>query len=185
MLLQNTRCERAKRRFRLLVEGVRDYAIFMLDQTGRMSSWNIGAQLIKGYMASEIIGSHFSIFYPPEALADGKPERELRIATAEGQYEEEGWRVRKDGSLFWAHVLITALYDSHGVLRGFGKVTRDMTERKRAQEQRDELREREQQLQPEREARSQTLNGYYSCKMSFWRSRRTSFAPRSPRCSAT
>ncbi len=146
----------SEERFRLLVEGVRDYAIFMLDQTGHITSWNTGAQLIKGYKASEIIGRHFSIFYPPEALAEEKPQRELRIATAEGQYEEEGWRVRKDGTLFWAHVLITALYDAQGILRGFGKVTRDMTERKRAQEQREQLRERERQLQLEQEARSQT-----------------------------
>src|SRR6185295_10237906 len=110
--------------------------------------------LMKGYMASEIIGQHFSIFYPPDALAEGKPARELQIAIAEGQYEEEGWRVRKDGTLFWAHVLITKLSDRHGILRGFGKVTRDMTERKRAQEQREQLREHERQLQLEQVARS-------------------------------
>jgi PAS domain S-box-containing protein len=146
----------SEERFRLLVEGVRDYAIFMLDTTGHITSWNTGAQLIKGYTASEIIGQHFSIFYPPEDIAAEKPERELRIATAEGKYEEEGWRLHKDGSQFWAHVLITALYDSQGVLRGFGKVTRNMTDRKRAQEQAEQLRERNQQLQLEQVARSQS-----------------------------
>jgi PAS domain S-box-containing protein len=145
----------SEERFRLLVEGVRDYAIFMLDTTGHIVSWNSGAQQIKGYTPAEIIGRHFSIFYPIEDVRDQKPERELRIAIAEGRYEEEGWRVRKDGSRFWANVLITALFDAHGQLQGFGKVTRDMTERKLAEEQREQLREREQQLMHEREARAQ------------------------------
>jgi PAS domain S-box-containing protein len=145
----------SEERFRLLVEGVRDYAIFMLDPTGHVMSWNSGAQLIKGYASHEILGRHFSIFYPAEDIRDGKPEWELRIAVAEGRYEEEGWRLRKDGSRFWANVLITALFDAHGQLQGFGKVTRDMTDRKLAEEQRDQLREREQQLQHEREARAQ------------------------------
>ena len=145
----------SEERFRLLVEGVRDYAIFMLDPTGHIVSWNSGAQLIKGYAPHEIIGRHFSIFYPPEDIRDGKPERELRIATTEGRYEEEGWRLRKDGSRFWANVLITALFDEHGQLQGFAKVTRDMTERKKAEEQREQLREHEQQLLHEREARAQ------------------------------
>jgi PAS domain S-box-containing protein len=142
----------SEERFRLLVEGVRDYAIFMLDPTGHVVTWNSGAQLIKGYAANEIIGRHFSIFYPPDDVRDGKPERELRIATTEGRYEEEGWRLRKDGSRFWANVLITALFDGHGQLYGFAKVTRDMTERKLAEEQREQLREREHQLMHEREA---------------------------------
>jgi PAS domain S-box-containing protein len=141
--------------FRLLVEGVRDYAIFMLDPTGHIVSWNSGAQLIKGYTAAEIIGRHFSTFYPLEDIRDGKPERELRIATTEGRYEEEGWRLRKDGSRFWANVLITAVFDAQGELRGFSKVTRDMTERKRAEEQRKQLEERELQLLREREVRAQ------------------------------
>jgi PAS domain S-box-containing protein len=145
----------SEERFRLLVEGVRDYAIFMLDSTGHIVSWNNGAQLIKGYAAHEIIGRHFSIFYPSEDIRDRKPERELQIATTEGRYEEEGWRIRKDGSRLWANVLITALFDAHGQLQGFGKVTRDMTERKLAEEQRDQLRERELQLMHEREARAQ------------------------------
>ena len=145
----------SEERFRLLVEGVRDYAIFLLDPTGHIVSWNSGAQLIKGYTAAEIIGRHFSIFYPLEDIRDGKPARELRIATTEGRYEEEGWRLRKDGSLFWANVLITALFDAQGELRGFAKVTRDMTERKRAEEQREQLHEREHQLLHERQVRAQ------------------------------
>jgi PAS domain S-box-containing protein len=118
--------------FRLLVEGVVDYAIFMLDPDGRVVSWNPGAERIKGYSAGEIIGQHFSRFYPAEDVQAGKPARELVIASSEGKYEEEGWRVRKDGSWFWASVLITALRDPAGRLRGFAKVTRDLTERRQA-----------------------------------------------------
>ncbi|MEO7910142.1 MAG: PAS domain S-box protein [Roseiflexaceae bacterium] len=145
----------SEERFRLLVEGVRDYAIFMLDSTGHVISWNRGAQLIKGYAPHEIIGRHFSIFYPAEDIRDQKPERELRIAVSEGRYQEEGWRLRKDGSRFWANVLITTIFDAQGQLQGFGKVTRDMTDRKLAEEQREQLREQEQQLLHEREARAQ------------------------------
>ena len=145
----------SEERFRLLVEGVRDYAIFMLDPTGHVASWNSGAQLIKGYTAAEIIGRHFSIFYPPEDVRAGKLERELRIAITEGRYEEEGWRVRKDGTRFWANVLITAVFDAHGELRGFAKVTRDMSEQKRAEEQREQLHQHELQLVHEREVRVQ------------------------------
>jgi PAS domain S-box-containing protein len=117
--------------FRLLVEGVRDYAIFMLDPQGHVASWNRGAELIKGYRADEIVGRHFSVFYPADAIARGWPEHELQVARAEGRFEDEGWRVRKDGSLFWANVIITALFDREGTLRGFAKITRDLTERKR------------------------------------------------------
>lgn len=145
----------SEERFRLLVAAVKDYAIFMLDINGNILSWNSGAQRIKGYSANEIIGKHFSTFYTPEDLEDGKPARELVIATAEGQYQEEGWRVRKDGTLFWAHVLITAVFDEHGKLRGFAKVTRDMTERKRAEEERERLYQSEVQLMQERAARQQ------------------------------
>jgi PAS domain S-box-containing protein len=145
----------SEERFRLLVEGVRDYAIFMLDPTGHIVSWNSGAQLIKGYAAHEIIGRHFSLFYPPEEVRNGKPEWELRIAMAEGRYEEEGWRLRKDGTRFWANVLITAIFDGAGQLRGFAKVTRDMSERKQAEAQREQLREQELALLYEREARGQ------------------------------
>src|SRR5687767_10769450 len=98
----------------------------MLDPAGRVQTWNSGARLLKGYQAHEIIGEHFSKFYPPEALAKDFPATELRVASAEGRYEDEGWRVRKDGSLFWANVVITALYDESKTLVGFAKVTRDL-----------------------------------------------------------
>jgi PAS domain S-box-containing protein len=125
---------RSEERFRLLVESVKDYAIFMLDPTGHIATWNEGARRIKGYTEAEIVGSHFSRFYPAEDLAAGKPERELEIAIRVGEYKEEGWRVRKDGSLFWASVVITAVRDSRNRLAGFSKVTRDLTERRAAQE---------------------------------------------------
>lgn len=121
-------------RFRLLVEEVKDYAIFMLDPDGMVKSWNEGARKIKGYRAEEIIGEHFSRFYPSEEVDQGKPEQELKTASAEGRYEEEGWRIRKDGSRFWANVVITALRDKNGNLLGFTKITRDITEGKRARE---------------------------------------------------
>jgi PAS domain S-box-containing protein len=121
-------------RFRLLVEGVKDYAIFMLDPQGRIVTWNSGARLIKGYEAGEIVGQHFSRFYPPEALKKELPARELRTATAEGRFEDEGWRVRKDGSRFWANVVITAIYDGSKTLIGFAKVTRDLTHRREHEE---------------------------------------------------
>ncbi len=124
----------ADERFRILVESVKDYAIFMLDVGGRVMTWNVGAERIKGYQAAEIIGKHFSIFYPPEDIAAGKTERELEIATREGRYEEEGWRVRKDGSRMWANVTITALRNPEGALIGFAKVTRDLTERRAVEE---------------------------------------------------
>ncbi len=124
----------SEERFRLMVEGVKDYAIFMLDPEGRVATWNAGAERIKGYSAEEIIGRHFSAFYPEEAVARGWPDHELRRASAEGRFEDEGWRLRKDGSKFWANVVITALRDEHGVLRGYSKVTRDLTERKEAEE---------------------------------------------------
>ena len=124
-----------ERLHRLLVENVRDYAIFALDPRGHIVSWNAGAARIKGYTASEILGEHFSIFYPPEDLATDKPGMELRVASKEGRFEDEGWRLRKDGTRFWANVIITALFDRDGTLRGFGKVTRDLTERRAAEEQ--------------------------------------------------
>ncbi len=124
----------SEERFRLLVEGVQDYAIFMLDPEGRISSWNVGAERISGYGAEEIVGQHFSLFYTPEDIERGHPEEELHTAAAEGRYEEEGWRLRKDGSRFWGSVLITGLRDEWGRLRGFSKVVRDVTERKRAEE---------------------------------------------------
>lgn len=117
-------------RFRLLVDAVQDYGIFMLDAQGVVRTWNQGAARLKGYEASEVIGQHFSIFYPEDARAARWPDEELRIAAAAGKYEEEGWRIRKDGSRFWANVVITALRDEHGAVVGFGKVTRDLTERR-------------------------------------------------------
>ena len=124
----------SEERFRMLVEAVQDYAIFMLDPQGHVESWNVGAQKIKGYAAHEIIGKHFSVFYPPEVAEAGWPQEELRRAVRDGRYEEEGWRVRKDGSRFWALVVITAVRDAQGRLRGFGKVTRDLTERRLQEE---------------------------------------------------
>jgi PAS domain S-box-containing protein len=129
MLEKELALRRSEQRFQLLVEAVRDYAIFMLDPEGHVASWNRGAERIKGYKASEIIGSHFSRFYPEEDLRWGKPHWELKIAAKEGRFEDEGWRVRKDGSRFWANVIITAVRDETGKLIGFGKVTRDFTER--------------------------------------------------------
>jgi PAS domain S-box-containing protein len=120
-------------RFRLLVEAVQDYAIFMLDPDGRVSNWNAGAERIKGYKAAEIIGKHFSCFYPEEDLRSGKPQWELEVATKTGRFEDEGWRLRKDGSKFWANVIITAVRDETGKLIGFAKITRDITEKMLAQ----------------------------------------------------
>jgi PAS domain S-box-containing protein len=126
---------RSEERFRLLVERVQDYAILMLDRDGRITTWNLGAERLKGYKAEEILGQHFSVFYTPEANQKNHPQHELELAVQQGSYAEEGWRVRKDGTRFWANVLITALHGADGVLRGFGKVTRDMTERKRAEDE--------------------------------------------------
>jgi PAS domain S-box-containing protein len=126
----------AEHRFRLLVDSVRDYAIFILDPGGRVATWNKGAERIKGYRADEIIGRHFSAFYDPAEIAAGKCELELEVASRDGRFEDEGWRVRRDGTRFWANVVITALRDESGTLVGFGKVTRDLTERKAAEEQR-------------------------------------------------
>jgi PAS domain S-box-containing protein len=122
--------------FRLLVSRVRDYPLFVLDLQGRIATWNAGAERIKGYRAEEIIGKHFSVLYPPEDVAAGKCARELEAAIRDGSFEEEGWRLRKDGTPFWASVLITALRDDAGELVGFAKITRDLTDRLRADEQR-------------------------------------------------
>ena len=119
---------------KLLVESVQDYAIFLLDRQGNIVSWNPGAERIKGYSAPEILGKHFSVFYPQEALERGWPQRELELASKEGRVEDEGWRVRKDGSFFWASVAITALRDKMGEVRGFAKITRDLSERRRQEE---------------------------------------------------
>ncbi|HEY2022600.1 PAS domain S-box protein [Paraburkholderia sp.] len=125
----------SERRFRLLVQGVTDYAIFMLSPQGYVTNWNLGAARIKGYEAGEIVGSHFRRFYTPQDAAQGLPERGLNTAATEGRFETEGWRVRKDGSRFWANVVIDAIRDEQGTLIGFAKITRDVTERKTAQEE--------------------------------------------------
>jgi PAS domain S-box-containing protein len=127
----------SEERFRMLVEAVEDYAIFMLDPTGHIVSWNSGAQRSKLYTAEEIIGQHFRVFYPPEVAERGHPEYELEVALREGHYEEEGWRVRKDGSRFWANVLITAVFNKAGEHVGFAKVTRDTSERRRLEQDRE------------------------------------------------
>ncbi len=128
---------------RLLVESVSDYALFMLDPSGYIASWNLGAARIKGYSAEEIIGQHFSVFYPEEDVRAGKPDWELVVAADVGRFEDEGWRLRKDGSPFWANVVITALRDRTGTLRGFGKVTRDLTARRQAELERLERERKE------------------------------------------
>ena len=142
---------------RLLVETVRDYAIFALDPTGHIITWNAGAERLKGYTAEEIIGKHFSIFYPQQDLAAGKPAWELEIATEEGRLEDEGWRIRKDGTRFWANVIITALRDESGTLVGFAKVTRDLTERRAAEERAIEDARRVAEADASNRAKSQFL----------------------------
>ncbi|HUQ79828.1 MAG TPA: PAS domain S-box protein [Gemmatimonadaceae bacterium] len=134
--------ELASHYYRLLVDSVRDYAIFMLDPTGHVMSWNRGAERLKGFTRNDILGRHFSTFYPPEDVASDKPGRELEIAKRLGRVEDEGWRVRKDGTLFWANVIITALFDASNTLVGFAKVTRDLTDRRHAEETLRESEER-------------------------------------------
>jgi PAS domain S-box-containing protein len=131
----------SEERFRMLVQGVTDYAIYMLSPSGEITNWNAGARRIKGYDESEVIGSHFSRFYTDEERAEGKPANALRVASEEGRYEAEGWRSRKDGTRFWAHVVIDAIRDEDGALLGFAKITRDITERKQAAEQLEKTRE--------------------------------------------
>lgn len=130
----------------LLIDSVRDYAIFILDPEGKVATWNLGARRIKGYEADEIIGRHFSAFYPEEDLADRKPERELALAREHGAIEDEGWRIRKDGTRFWANVVITAVHDTSGRLRGFVKVTRDVTEKRQAEQTRLAMLEQREKL---------------------------------------
>jgi len=139
--------------YRLLVESVQEYAIFMLDANGYIVTWNSGAERIKGYQAEEIIGRHFSSFYPPDAVESGWPDYELQVASTQGRFEDEGWRVRKDGSRFWANVTISALRDERGRLRGFAKLTRDLSERKRVEMLAADGARREQMLEAERTAR--------------------------------
>ena len=143
--------------YRLLVDTVRDYAIFALDPEGRVLTWNNGAERIKGYTASEIIGRHFSVFYPADLIASGHPAMELEIAAREGRFEEEGWRVRKDGTQFWANVVITALHQADGEPIGFAKVTRDLTERRAAQERALENAKRVAEVEAANRAKSEFL----------------------------
>ena len=119
--------------FRMLVQGVRDYAIYLLDPDGMVSNWNPGAEAIKGYREEEIVGRHFSRFYTEEDRQNREPEKALETATREGRFEKEGWRVRKNGERFWANVVIDSIYDDTGQLAGFAKITRDITERRDAQ----------------------------------------------------
>lgn len=139
----------SEERYRLLVQQVTDYGIFMMDEKGRIVSWNEGAQRINRYSAEEIIGKSFTIFYPQEDILNGKPAYELKVAREKGKYEEEGWRLRKDGTLFWANVVITAVYNSAGALIGFSKVTRDLSERKEAERALHESNERYRRLTEE------------------------------------
>jgi PAS domain S-box-containing protein len=150
---QQEALRRSEERFRLLVEGVTDYAMFMLDPNGYVMTWNSGAERIKGYQADEIIGQHFSRLYPPEAVQARWPEHELQVAAEQGRFEDEGWRLRKDGSRFWANVIISALHDEGGRLRGFAKLTRDLSERKRAEALHVAGTERDAMLDAERNAR--------------------------------
>ena len=150
----------SEERFRLLVQGVKDYAILMLDPEGRIVSWNEGAQRIKGYTAEEIIGEDFSRFYTPEDIATGEPSRGLKTAQLRGHFENEGWRVRKDGSRFWANLVTTAMYGPDGELRGFSKVTRDITERKQAEEKVRALNESERQHALQLEAVNKELEAF-------------------------
>jgi PAS domain S-box-containing protein len=144
----------SEERFRLLVESVQDYAILMLDPTGNVVSWNLGTERIKGYTASDILGKNFSVFYPKEDILSGKPAMELAQATKEGRFEDEGWRLRKDGSRFWANVVLTALYDANGEVRGFSKVSRDITDRKQSEQA---LRDKNVELQNSAESKNRFL----------------------------
>jgi PAS domain S-box-containing protein len=148
----------SEERYRLLVQQVTDYGIFMMDEKGRIVSWNEGAQRINRYSADEIIGKSFSIFYPQEDILNGKPAYELKVAREKGKYEEEGWRLRKDGTPFWANVVITAVYNSAGTLIGFSKVTRDLSERKEAEQALHESNERYRRLTEELRATNSELS---------------------------
>jgi PAS domain S-box-containing protein len=156
---------------RQLVDTVEDYAILLMDPEGHVATWNKGAERLKGYRASEIVGRHFSVFYPPEDVARGKPERELKEAADTGRFEDEGWRVRKDGSRFWASVTVTALRDEQGNLRGFGKVTQDRSARKAMEDELRHAREEADKLVEARTAElklaNQSLQGELSARRQF------------------
>ena len=148
---------KSEEKVRLMVSEIKDYAIFMLDQDGKVASWNEGAQHIKGYTSEEIMGKHFSRFYTQEDAGRGKPEKELEAAATQGRFQDEGWRVRKDGLQFWANVIITALRDDSGELVGFSNVTQDITERKRTEEELEKHREHLEELVRERTTELQTI----------------------------
>jgi PAS domain S-box-containing protein len=150
---------------RLLVDSITDYAIFLLDADGRVASWNPGAQRIKGYTAEQILGVHFSAFYPAEDVAAGKPDQGLRVALGEGRFEEDGWRVRRGGERFWANVVITPMYDDDGQLRGFAKITRDLTERRRTEEVAQRLALVEQQERIALDVSDTIVSGLFSVGM--------------------
>lgn len=150
---QEEELRRSEERFRLLVDGVSEYAIFMLDPNGRVATWNAGAERIKGYTAREIIGQHFSVFYPDDVKDSGWPEHELRVASEKGSFVDNGWRLRRDGTRFWANVTITALRNDTGHLLGYAKLTRDLTETKRIEDMELANRQREEMLEAERSAR--------------------------------
>ena len=133
--------QQSERQFRLLVQGVTDYAIYMLDPNGQVASWNAGAQRIKGYLPEQIIGEHFSRFYTEEDRQAGIPKQALETATRDGRFEKEGWRVRKDGTKFWANVVIDAIRTPDGSIMGFAKITRDITERRDAERALQDIRE--------------------------------------------
>lgn len=154
--------QKSEERLRLLVENVKDYAIFMLDPQGCVASWNTGAERIFGYQEAEILGQPISHFFPPEAIRQGVPEQELQQAVADGRSEQECWHVRKDGTCFWANEVTTTLRDETGLLRGFSKVTRDITARKQAEEERAQLLVREQAARAEAEAANRTKDEFLS-----------------------
>jgi PAS domain S-box-containing protein len=151
-----TALEDLEHRYQLMIDSVKDYAIFMLDTEGHITSWNLGAERLKGYTSDEILGKHFSIFYPPEDKERDKPAHELEVAARNGRLEDEDWRVRKDGSRFWANVIITAIRNEQGELLGFAKVTSDLTDRRALEEQlrrrAEELEQQKLQLQESNEA---------------------------------
>jgi PAS domain S-box-containing protein len=134
--------EQSDQHFRLLVEGIKDYSIYLINPSGIIISWNLGAERMKGYKSHEVLGKHYSLFFPKPEIDIGKPQYELKVALSDGKYEGEGWRVRKDGTFFWAHVLTTPIWDDNGKLQGFAKITRDLTSRRLAQEALQQTQER-------------------------------------------